>query len=309
MESIDKIKQIPIREFLQEMGVHPVRENNRSGMYCCPFREDRNASLSVDYIRNVWFDHGLGEGGSIIDLVSKMENCTIGEAITRLEESSFSFYCNMDIVIDGCMDRKTYRCMDGKMEQAEPTLQITDIRELINPALLSYMRERRIHIEIAKLHCKVIHYLANNKPYFAIGFPNDAGGWILRNKYFKGCSKMNISSFSGDKGACLLFEGFMDFLSFLTLKGIGQPAQDCIVLNSVANLSKVKNRLSEYPIVYPYLDNDEAGRKATQDLHSFCKQVSDQSKHYSQYNDLNDYLCDQFEVKPQLKTKSKGLRR
>ena len=39
-----------------------------------------------------------------------------------------------------------------------------------------------------------------------------------------------------------------------------------------------------------FLDNDEAGRKATAELKAACRNLSDQSVHYRPHNDLNDYL-------------------
>ena len=32
-----------------------------------------------------------------------------------------------------------------------------------------------------------ISYKISDKTFFALGFANDAGGWELRNPYFKGC--------------------------------------------------------------------------------------------------------------------------
>lgn len=66
----------------------PTRENERRGIYHSPLRADKNANFSADYIRNVWFDHGLDEVGSIIDLVARIENCSIGEAISKLENQT-----------------------------------------------------------------------------------------------------------------------------------------------------------------------------------------------------------------------------
>ncbi|MDR2918790.1 MAG: mobilization protein, partial [Tannerella sp.] len=76
------IKSIPIREYLNNTGIHPVKDYGYYGMYHCPYREDRNASFKVDYNKNVWYDFGTNEGGSIIDLVMKMENCSFHEAAT-----------------------------------------------------------------------------------------------------------------------------------------------------------------------------------------------------------------------------------
>lgn len=50
---LDNIRAISIREYLERNGIKPTGENERRAMYHSPLREDKNASFSVDYIRNV----------------------------------------------------------------------------------------------------------------------------------------------------------------------------------------------------------------------------------------------------------------
>jgi hypothetical protein len=58
-----------------------------------------------------------------------------------------------------------------------------------------------------------------------------------------------------------------------------------------------------------YLDNDDAGRMASQTIKSACLSVNDRSERYAEYKDLNDYLCQKPMVKPEVKKKKLGLRR
>lgn len=69
---MDKIKNISIREFLRRQGMQARKEYNGYGMYVSPFRAESKASLKVDYRKNLWYDHGSGQGGSIIDLAMKL---------------------------------------------------------------------------------------------------------------------------------------------------------------------------------------------------------------------------------------------
>ncbi|GHT62331.1 hypothetical protein AGMMS50239_15360 [Bacteroidia bacterium] len=61
----------------------------------------------------------------------------------------------------------------------------------------------------------------------------------------------------------MVFEGFWDFLSYLTIQKIEKSKHDIAVLNSVANVEKAMNFLKAHREIYTYLDNDDAGRKAT----------------------------------------------
>ena len=97
---------------------------------------------------------------------------------------------------------------------------------------------------------------------------------------------------------CYLFEGFMDYLSFLSIRVRTNPqcprltTQDYIILNSVSNLAKAEGILADYSQIGCFLDNDTAGRTACEHLLArFGERLSDKSIHYSEYKDLNDYLC------------------
>ena len=171
---------------------------------------------------------------------------------------------------------------------------------LSSPALFSYLRERGINTELAKRECREVHYLTDGKPYFAVGFPNRSGGYEICNKFFKGCiAPKDITHIRQTEPGetCCLFEGFMDYLSFLTLRQERHPdrpalgGQDCIVLNSVSSLSKALRPLGDYERIHCFLDNDRAGLEALREIQrEYGSRVRDASHVYSGYKDLNDYL-------------------
>lgn len=300
---------ISIKQYLENKGIHPAKDRGYYGMYFSPQRNDSNPSLKVDYDKNLWYDFGADEGGSIVDLVMKLENCSLAEAFRRLE-NSFSFHRNDAIVAS------------PKPTNREPALTITGIQLLTHPALLDYLRERSINTDIAKQYCSEIHYPIADKPYFAVGFRNDTGGWELRNKHFKGSiSPKNITTINNNNDAVMVFEGFMDFLSYLSLKQNPSPTIDSAILNSISNLPKAIPFLQTHQTIHAFLDNDEAGNRAVQSLSPVCKEVIDQSVFYRNHKDLNDYWQDKSKpskevkgnnvvssYKQQIPTKRKGHR-
>ena len=89
-----------------------------------------------------------------------------------------------------------------------------------------------------------------------------------------------------------MFEGFIDYLSALTL-GIISGA-DAIILNSVVNINKAVPYLKGYTVINCYLDNDNAGQTALAELTAiYGSAVIDRSTLYSEFNDLNEYLTNQ----------------
>lgn len=188
----------------------------------------------------------------------------------------------------------------GGQPLSKPSFRQLEVVPLSSPALLSYLRQRGINTELAKRECREVRYLTDGKPYFAVGFPNRSGGYEIRNKLFKGCiAPKDITHIQQEqpKESCYLFEGFMDYLSFLTLRLERCPdrpeldGQDYIVLNSTSNLSKAIRPLGDYGRIHCFLDNDKAGMEAVQELREeYGLRIRDASHIYGGYNDLNDFL-------------------
>jgi hypothetical protein len=161
---------------------------------------------------------------------------------------------------------------------------------------------------LANFYCREIHYQTGNNNYFSLGFRNDKGGYELNSPpNFKSCiSPKEITTIRNGSSICLVFEGFWDFLSYLTIQKIEKTRHDVAVLNSVANIQKAMDFLKSYKEIFTYFDNDDAGRKATKLMQSAHSTVYNRSIKYAEYKDVNDYLCGKkliFEKK-----KSKGIR-
>lgn len=284
----NEAKQIRIEEYLHSLGYDPVRRQGGNLWYKSPFRDEREPSFKVNTERNLWYDFGAGRGGNIIALAQELYASDslpyllkrIAEQASGVRPVSFSF---------------------GGQALSKPSFRQLEVVPLSSPALYSYLRQRGINTELAKRECREVRYLTDGKPYFAVGFPNRSGGYEIRNKFFKGCiAPKDITHIRQEqtRETCCLFEGFMDYLSFLTLRLERCPdrpdldGQDYIVLNSTSNLSKAIRPLGDYGRIHCFLDNDKAGMEAVQELREeYGLRVRDPSHIYGGYNDLNDFLC------------------
>jgi hypothetical protein len=277
---INLLKAIPIREYLIGYNCHPAKDKTYYGMYHSPFREDHTPSMKVDYNKNLWYDFGTNEGGSIIDLVMKMDKCTLGEAILKLEK------CSGKIGSAGTYDRNS----PSSVRQT-PLIRIDKVQPLVHPALIHYLYSRRINVETAQRYCPEVYYSFNDRQYYAIGFKNDSGGYELRNKYFKGSSSKDITSILTDSSLCLIFEGFMDYLSYLTFQNLKCPTENIIVLNSISNLQRANLLIPAFNGVSAFFDNDKAGKKALSEIQPICRTLYDKSGLYLPCKDFNEFLC------------------
>lgn len=224
-------------------------------MFLSPLREERTPSFSVRYDKGLWYDFGLGEGGTLLQLVMRLEGCSMAEAIRSLRK--------------GSADEVPFQPLPTALPREDSPLRILGVGEIRHPALIGYLRERGIDPTVAGALCREVHYAVGERRFFAIGFRNDAGGWELRSPQFKGSSApKSITTFDRHGDTALLFEGFFDLLSYLTLQHKATPTADTAVLNSVVNLPRALPFLARHTTIHAFLDNDEAGRSTLDGLRS-----------------------------------------
>ena len=273
---VRQMREIPIADFLNAMGIYPTKEKGNVLWYSAPYRTERTPSFKVDIAKNVWFDFGTGNGGDIFDLAG-------------------AFIGSEDFLLRAAFIAKSGTCplpaLERPQRKEEKELVFEDIwvRPLQDAKLLGYLEERGINAHVAIPNCEEVRYRVHGKRYYAIGFRNNAGGLELRNRFFKGCiPPKDISLKRNGSEVCAVFEGFMDYLSAMQL---GIIASDWLVLNSVSNVEKAVKVLQGYERIECFLDNDEAGRRTFQRLHDcFGEKVIDRSFLYAEHKDLNEFL-------------------
>lgn len=274
--NIDAIRQIPLVDFLNHLGYQPTGRDSKGLWFYAPYRSERKPSFHVNPNKNIWFDFGTGTGGDIFTLAGEMSGET-----DFLRQADF-IAVKMQLPVE-----KPYKPTPFI---EEPTFANLEISTLKAPSLLKYLADRGIPNEIARQYCVQVDYEMKGKHYYSIGFRNNADGYELRNPFFKGSlPPKHISHFANGNSRCSVFEGFIDFLSAERL-GFNDGT-DTIVLNSVSNLGKAIEPLTDYPLILCYLDNDAAGRAALARLQKeFGDRVMDKSALYPNHKDLNDYL-------------------
>ena len=287
-KDLSLIKRYSIVEYLEKKGIRPVRRTPAYAMYRSPLREETRPSFKVDTEKNLWIDYAEGRGGSIIDLCIRLEGCIFSEAICRLGQNVSEYtahsYSKTEPRIG--LNQTTTR-------QASGTRRLISISDTLPPHLQEYLKkERCIDLEKATPFLKCISYEVRGRRYEAIGFANSSGGYELRdNHLFKGtvAPKDITPIFENKAQPVYLFEGFMDFLSFLSMKG--EVTNQCLVMNSVSNVVRSIHYLNKRNItsVRAFLDNDDAGRKAVQEFVNTGFKVEDMAVYYRDFKDLNEF--------------------
>ena len=302
-EELSRIKRYPIVEYLERKGIKPVRSTPAYALYHSPLRAETHPSFKVDTEKNLWIDYAEGKGGSIIDLCMRLEGCTLLEAIRILGQNA------PDITH---VPRRESVQGSSKQESIRQAVSTSGVRRLIEisdtlpPHLLKYLQEDRcINLEKAMPFLRCISYEVRGLHYQAIGFANQSGGYELRdNGIFKGTiAPKDITPIFADRAEPVcIFEGFMDFLSFFSMKE--EVIHHCLVMNSVSNVAKAIRYLNDRHLTHirAFLDNDDAGKRATNDFIRAGFKVEDMSVHYRNFKDLNEYHV--HRVREQLKRQS-----
>lgn len=291
--NLEQAFQISLVDFLARLGHHPTKVSGQKYLYISPYRNESTASFNVNIEKNRWYDFGTGEGGGIIRLVKR---------IYRIDDTSQALRLIQEQSPLPLSRHNKPPCGKASVNTAWKNVVS---RPLSSYALLGYLMRRGIPHHIGQRYCREISYELNGRRYFALGFLNNSGGYELRNPYFKGCmGKKDITVLRSAPSRRVkvrvahIFEGFISYMSYLALIEMGifqlsvdeQP--DYIILNSVANIGKVLPMLEGYDRILTYLDNDDAGKKATEVISgSYPDRVKDFAFIYDFYNDLNDYLC------------------
>ena len=288
--NIAQIKQIDLVDYLKAIGFSPTKESAKSAWYHAPYREDRTPSFKVNKDKNMWYDFGTAQNGDIIDLAELLYQSKDVSRLLKLIEGAAP-----------ALAPRIRRPISPNGERLPDQFSNVKVRNLNHEALKSYLQSRGIDLDIGKCECKEVHYTCNKKEYFAVAFPNIGGGYEIRNPYFKGCiAPKDVSIIRKSERlrgrSCCLFEGFMDYLSYLTLVKLGRITEgselmDYIVLNSVSNLSRAIETIKKYEVIHCYLDNDDAGRRAVDTLQELLgNRVCDMFAAHPLYKDLNDFL-------------------
>lgn len=292
--SVSEAKEIDMVHFLANLGYEPSKIRNNDYWYLSPLRDEKTPSFKVNRELNRWYDHGLGKGGNLIDFAILYHGCTVAEFLQNLSGNlSFQKPASKQLLVN---------------HKPENQIKVLGDFILSSSALLRYLQQRRIPVDIADRYCREVRYELNGKIYYGIGFRNDLGGFEIRNPYFKASnSPKGITSFDNNADEVIVFEGFTDFLSF---KAIHQQDPedrfDFAVLNSVSFFETARSFMEKHKAIRLYLDRDTTGQNCSRYALSLSSRYKDESSLYQNHKDFNDWVMNFG--KSQAKHQRQGLK-
>ncbi|PZQ94167.1 MAG: DNA primase [Flavobacterium psychrophilum] len=292
--SVSEAKEIDMVHFLAGLGYEPAKIRNNDYWYHSPLRDEKTPSFKVNRRLNRWYDHGLGKGGNLVDFAILFHGCTVSELLQNLS-GNFSL-------------QKPVSQQSFAREEQEKQIKILGDFVLSSNALLRYLQQRRIPVDVADRYCREVRYELNGKVYYGIGFRNDLGGFEIRNPYFKASSSpKGITSFDNNADEVIVFEGFTDFLSFRVVhQQDPEDRFDFVVLNSVSFFETARPFMEKHKTIKLYLDRDTTGQNCSRYALSLTSKYKDESSLYQNHKDFNDWMVNFG--KPQRKHQKQKLK-
>lgn len=311
-------ERIDLVDYLDTLGHRFTKQNSHTYWYLSPLRDEKTASFKVDRGKQVWYDHGTGKGGDLVGFAREYFHCGYKEVLRKFRE-----FLNIREGISPntlAVSKVHGASMESHGEDKDKHIRIVAERPLRKHYLQQYVESRGISFSLAGRFLKEVDYTLYGKTYTALGFQNDAGGYELRNRYFKGSSMPKaptILLLTGEQKPLpeqklAVFEGFFSMLSFLMLQEEGrlfaENPDHILVLNSLAFLNKTQDILMAYGHTDLYLDGDTAGQKATELALSWKENKTDRRYLYEGSKDLNAFIMDKKKER-EIPEKSFGMRR
>ncbi len=288
-----EVNQIDMVDYLSKQGYAPQKIRGNDYWYQSPFREEKTASFKVNRKLNVWFDHGSGNGGTLVDFGILYYKCSVKELLQKM-------MAEKDMILSFHPHHFSLAGEKKELPEQSAKIKILSVSIITDIGLLNYLKNREISLPIAHQFCQQICFELYNKKHLAIGFKNNSGGYELRNAYFKGSStpKQPTLISQNHPDSLLVFEGFFSFLSFQTLQQSNQEIKnkllqkqdDFLILNSLSFFEKSKEVMEKYRSIRLYLDRDLMGLKCTKQALQWSIKYKDCSKIYRRFKDLNELL-------------------
>lgn len=283
--------------------------NGQENVYHSPLRDDKKPSLHINLNTGKFYDNGIdfGSRGAInfVCYLNNIDHTDPNACRYALKILDSLFGSSPSPSLSSTVKKMPTQSATSLKKNGASHIEVLELKPLFSYSLKDYLRDTRklnlsiISKYIQEAECKT----QQGKTFFGIASPAGEGTFVIRNKGrdSKGLKlvagkNLDITVYEHKSKEVLLFEGDIDFYTYLTCKKIRQLKQTAVVLNSVVMVKRFLDYLANNPgikRVLVFRDNDNAGKKLLKDLAQSSQNVDiiDQSSHYQAFKDLNEWWC------------------
>lgn len=301
-DRLNKAKEKDIVTYLKNQGIEPAKPpSGNSYYYLSFFKPENNPSLIVFKNTNRFKDFSSGKTGDLMDLVMHFEHCTLWEAIEKI------------------LDEKIKLSLPSyEPKEVGPGIEVVEIMPLTSQWLKDYLtNERKITLDIAMAHCREAHVIFprskydKTKRYKFVAFKNKKDGYELRNPLFKFSTSPKYYTESEKNtykvSRTVTFEGFMDYLSYLTRLKTVIPPYKTFILNGISNITYLHGTYKDYLQNDMYIDDDIPATEKLLELRELGIKYNDKRNNFYGYKDFNEAHKDDFRATKEASQRRKEL--
>jgi hypothetical protein len=177
------------------------------------------------------------------------------------------------------------------LQSKEPEPELLNTIPLRSFWLNYWLWQHRIHENVARTYCKEVHYTTGEKEFAAIGFPNQAGGWLIRNRYHRSAiGPAGPTHLAHGSNHLAVFTDFIDLLTLVSLLGMANPQlPDLLLLSPTDGVTHLRDIEPIYSRVHLFGWNDGKGNLFTESALRHRPPCIDQRPLYARYKNLNDW--------------------
>ena len=270
-------KAIPLDELLLTIGCHPTKQQGGRKWYRSPFRLETTASFVLSKDNRAWFDHGIGEGGNIIDLAMRLGSChEVTQALAYLQElTPHQLYPNPLAPLSQPLPLQppAYTLLEAKPFRVWQQRNLT-------PAAHYLKTQRGIEPQCLAPYLQEVAYRATGgQTQFGFGIPNRSQGYEIRRagdwaKSSVGPKDVSVFIAHSPYAPWHTFYSLMDFGTFLSVDQPPMGAYNYLIVNGDGLAHKAVAYLDTLPqggsmAHYPHQDVSGSGQKVYQTLVDF----------------------------------------
>ena len=300
--NIEEFQNIRISDFLAALGHFPVKKSGKELFYHSMLRETSHSTPSF----SVWDD-----GGKWIDRGGANHSGIYGGGIIKLALAYWPELSFKEVLLEM---RNTLNILPSVSLNNSPPLNsaiqkpqqyafnLVKTQPIGTNFLLTKYLESRGIFDVAQGKLHEVYYKNHlNKDsltsYYAIGWQNEHNNYEFSTiKGFKSSiGAKGISIIPGtDLEHAAVFEGYMDYLSWIKYNQTILHSPSIYVLNSIVQLNKTIDRIKNFKQIDLFLDNDIAGKQATANIINAIPHAQDRSNQYQGYKDFNEMLVEKI---------------
>ncbi len=272
MADIKDIKNIPIVEYASTIGLTLVKKGKH-------YSSKEHDSLMIDPYKNTFVRYANGKSGSIIDFVMAFENKDLKTAIKDLGK-----------LVDDTNYKPTPRPIDPSPKPVVPVGDIelppanehnknvfaylTSTRKIDKGIVQEMIKNKNLYQDTHN-NCVFVSYDKNGKPIFANVRGTNTGKRFVGD--IKGCDYTHCFFMNNNSPVLIVSESVIDSLSIMTqTKENGKKPKifNYLSLSGASKITAVETHVKEHTnikTVVIALDNDEAGRKNAEKIHTLLE--------------------------------------